>query len=524
MRRHKFSICFLAAACVLSCGLIGTANAEVKLPAVFGDHMVLQCDHAVNFWGTADAGETVTVSVAGQKQQTKADKQGQWKLALGKLSAGGPHKVSVKGSSGSDITLSDVLVGEVWVCSGQSNMVMSVGRSNNAEEEIKNANFPNIRLIKVPTKPVETPQSDFQGQWAACSPETVANFSAAGYFFGRRLHKDLKVPVGLIFTAVGGTPAEAWTSREALDAQESLKPLFDRWAQSIKNYDPEKTAAENKKRLEAWKVAAAKAKEAGKPVPRRPRPIDDPKTSTHRPANLYNGMVAPIIPYTIRGAIWYQGESNSSRAYQYRTVFRTMIQDWRARWNQGDFPFILVQLANFHAVQDEPGDSTWAELREAQLMTRRHEPNTGMAVIIDVGEADDIHPKDKQTVGKRLALWALANTYGQKIEYSGPVLESAEHRADSIVLTFSHADGGLVAKGGKELKGFTIAGKDKKFVRADAKIQGNKVIVSQKDVKNPESVRYGWADNPVCNLYNKADLPASPFRTDTWKGITADAN
>jgi sialate O-acetylesterase len=416
------------------------------------------------------------------------------------------------------ITIKNILVGEVWVGSGQSNMQMSVQSSNNAEQEIAEANYPKIRLFYVKREVADKPQSDCEGSWVECSPETVPGFSAVAYFFGRYLYKELDVPVGMIHTSWGGTPAEAWTRREVLEKMPVCAPILKRYADAVARYP--QAMEEHKQKLAEWKEAAAKAKAEGKNPPRRPREPFGPG-NPYAPVGLYNAMIAPLIPYRIAGAIWYQGESNAGRAYQYRTLFPAMIKNWRDDWGLGEFPFLFVQLANFMKTKPEPGDSAWAELREAQLMTLSL-PNTGMAVIIDIGEADNIHPKNKQDVGKRLALWALANTYGKELVYSGPIYKSMKVDGSSIVLSFDHVGGGLVAKG-EELKGFAIAGADKKFVWADAKIDGDTVVVSSDKVSEPAAVRYAWADNPVCNLYNKAELPASPFRTDDWPGVTVDA-
>jgi len=451
------------------------------------------------------------------KWAVTADKDGKWSFKINPPTAGGPYEMTLTGKN--TINIKNILVGEVWVCSGQSNMQMTVQSSANSAQEIADAGYPKIRLFYVTRKVAETPQSDCEGSWVECSPETVPGFSAVAYFFGRELHKQLNVPVGLIHTSWGGTPAEAWTRREALEANPDCAPILKRYDDAVAKY-PE-ALKEYEQKLAEWKQAAEKAKVDGKRPPRRPRPPFGPGSS-HSPAGLYNAMIAPLIPYGIQGAIWYQGESNASRAYQYRTLFPDMIKNWRNDWGRGKFPFLFVQLANFKQTKPEPDESAWAELREAQSMTLEL-PKTGMAVIIDIGDADNIHPKNKQDVGKRLALWALADTYDLKLVYSGPIYKSMKVDGGSIILSFDHVGGGLVAKDDEQLKGFSIAGADKKFVWADAKIDGNTVVVSSDKVSEPAAVRYAWADNPVCNFYNKEDLPASPFRTDKWPGVTVDA-
>ncbi len=451
------------------------------------------------------------------KTATPDAKTGKWTVKLDPLPVGGPHTLTVSGKN--TITLKNVLVGEVWICSGQSNMQMAVNGVRGAKEEIAAANYPKIRLISVPLRGTATPQDDFKGNWVECSPQTVGGFSAAGYFFGRELFKNLDVPIGLIHCSFGGSSCESWVKRSVLEAEPGLKPMLDRYDRELAAYSEGAAKANFEKQMANWKKAVAKAKEAGKEKPKPPRAPSDPHTNNQFPANLYNGMLYPVLPYGIRGAIWYQGETNAGRAYQYRTLFPTLIKSWRAEWQEGDFPFYFVQLANFMAAKPEPSDSAWAELREAQSLTLKL-PATGQAVIIDIGEAGNIHPKNKQDVGKRLALWALAKTYGKDVVYSGPIYKSHEIQGDKIVLSFDSIGGGLVAKGGGQLKGFAIAGSDKKFVWADARIEGDKVVVSSPKVKSPVAVRYAWADNPECNLYNQADLPASPFRTDDWPGIT----
>jgi sialate O-acetylesterase len=497
----------------------GAALADVKLPSVIGDNMVLQQGEKVSIWGWADPDEEVMVGVSwnSMKWAVTADKDGKWSFKMSPPEVGGPYEMTLTGKN--SITIKNILVGEVWVGSGQSNMQWAVNQSANAEQEIAAANYPKIRLFYVKRTVADKPQTDCEGKWVECSPETVPGFSAVAYYFGRYLHKELDVPVGLIHTSWGGTPAESWTRREALEAMPDCEPILKRYADAVAKYP--QAMEEHKQKLAEWKEAAEKARAEGKNPPRRPWEPLGPG-HPHAPSGLYNAMISPLIPYGIAGAIWYQGESNAGRAYQYRTLFGGMIKNWRDDWGVGKFPFLFVQLANFMKTKPEPDESAWAELREAQTMTLGL-PNTGMAVIIDIGEADDIHPKNKQDVGKRLALWALANTYGKKLVYSGPIYKSMKVDGNSIVLSFDHVGGGLVAKGGEELKGFAIAGADKKFVWADAKIDGDTIVVSSDKVAEPAAVRYAWADNPVCNLYNAEELPASPFRTDDWPGVTVDA-
>ena len=498
--------------------IAGTGIANIKLPAVISDNMVLQRGKKIPIWGWAEAGEKVSVKGSWQLfgASTKAKDNGKWTVKIQPPKAGGPYEILLKGNN--QITLKNILVGEVWVCSGQSNMQMSVRSSANAEQEIAAADYPKVRLFTVKRKVADKPQTDCEGSWTMCSPETVPGFSAVGYFFGRELHKQLDVPVGLIHTSWGGTPAEAWTRRGVLESEPDCVPILQRFDEAMAKYPEAKKQYDE--RVNKWKEAVEKTKAEGKNQPRRPRAPFGPG-NPHSPAGLYNAMIAPLIPYGIRGAIWYQGESNAGRAYQYRKLFPGMITNWRNDWKQGDFPFLFVQLANFMAVDTEPVDSAWAELREAQLMTLAL-PNTGMAVIIDIGEADDIHPKNKQDVGKRLALWALAKTYGKNLVHSGPIYKSMKTEGNKIILDFEHVGGSLAARGGESLKGFAIAGADRKFVWADAKIEGDTVVISSDEVSEPAAVRYGWANNPACNLYNEEGLPASPFRTDDWPGITVN--
>lgn len=500
-----------------ACLLFGShASAEVRLPSMFSDHMVLQREVTVPVWGWAAPGEAVTVSIDGQTKSAKADAAGKWSVKLDKLTAKEPTTMTVKGSN--TLTISDVLIGEVWLGSGQSNMQMNVGGSNNAAAEIAKADFPQIRHFAVERKTFTTPQDTCGGKWVLCSPQTVSQFSAAAYFFGRDLHQSLKVPVGLINSSWGGTPIEAWTSMDVQQSKPEFAPMFAEWKKKVAApYDEATAMARYEKQVEAWKKDSAKRKTEGKPAGPQPKKPMAPRLMPGHPANLYNGMIAPLIPYAMRGAIWYQGENNagSPNPALYNVQLPLLIKDWRQRWGQDDFHFAWVQLPNFKKRNDDPNaPSTWAIVREAMLRSLSV-PDTGMAIVIDSGDEANIHPKNKQVVGARLALWAKAKVYGQKIPFSGPLPGPHTIKGGEVTLSFTHADNGLVAKGG-ELKGFALAGSDKKWVWAKARIEGDKVIVSSPEVSAPVAVRYAFGDNPECNLTNGAGLPASPFRTDTW--------
>jgi len=517
--RRRNSVTRLAWMAASVMAVLTTAHAEVSLPPLFADHMVLQRGRKLPVWGQADAGEKVTVSLAGQTKVATADADGAWRVDLDQVTSTDALTLTVSGKNQVEIT--DVLMGEVWLCSGQSNMNWRVQSSLNFAEEKAAANYPRIRHFQIGSKVSQTPLKTFTGRWAVCAPGTVGAFTAVGYFFGRTLHEATDVPIGLIHSSWGGTPAEAWTSRPVLGSIEECRPILERFEQALERYPEAKEAYD--KRMEDWKQKVKDAKAAGEKPPRRPRPPMG-ETHQHSPAGLYNGMINPLIPFAIRGAIWYQGESNAGRAYQYRKLLPGMVNCWRTAWGQDDFPFGIVQLANFRAQQTDPNEaSSWAELREAQLMTAQNTPNTGLAVIIDVGEDKNIHPKNKQDVGKRLGAWALATVYGRKRVYSGPVFESMSVEGSKARLKFTHAGGGLTGRDG-ELKGFAVAGEDKTFHWAEASIDGNSVVVSSPDVQKPVAVRYGWANNPTCTLYNKEGFPATPFRTDDWTGATEGKN
>jgi sialate O-acetylesterase len=528
-------------------GAAVTARADVQLHRLFSDNMVLQQGVAVPVWGLAAEGETVTVEFRNQKVKTTA-KDGRWMVRLKKLKPGGPDVLTVAGKN--TLSVKNVLVGEVWIASGQSNMEWPMRLSYEAEKEIAATANPLLRLYTVPKLRAQTPTNNVNASWQECNPGTTPSFSAVAYYFGRELQKARGVPVGIIHTSWGGSPAEVWMSRDMLTDNPSYqKTITDSFQVPWERYQ----AA-----LKKFQDDSARLKAEGKAQTNRPPAMP------WRPTELYNGMIAPLIPYAIKGAIWYQGESNAGRAHEYRTLFADMIRNWRRDWGQGDFTFLAVQLAPFKKIQPQPAESDWAELREAQYLATKALPKVGIAVINDVGEENDIHPKKKEPVGVRLALAARGIAYGEKIVYAGPTYKSVKFQNGTAVLSFNNVDGGLEVRtpavqhaefspDGKRvmtttgdgtariwdattgnsisnepnsryspsLTGFAIAGEDRKFVWAKAEIQGNKIVVSSPQVSHPFAVRFGWADYPVVNLWNKAGLPAVPFRTDDFPMVTA---
>ena len=658
----------------------GHGTAHLSLPNLFGDHMVVQRDMPVPVWGWAEPGEDVILRFKGQEKTAQAGDDGKWTATLEAMKADAtPHDMELISASGNK-TIRDVLVGEVWLCSGQSNMGMILSGCENAPEEISAADYPQVRHFGVVNTPdADKPLDNVSGRWQVCSPATAGGFSGVGYFFAKELHKTLRIPVGLINASWGGTLVESWTPRECLESEPDFKPILERYRADLKVYPRKRKQYEKKLTpwlvelerdkgecpdfldtcttgktngwadvdfddsdwetappgsLKAWKGPAvlwfryhlnvpadwegkavlvdgssctpkafgaetlyfngariggstetdwheirctipgnlvtpgqavlalrvftgknsAQLKAIFKVAPKgleaivlqppckgcykaaasrdngpvdvieypdvSPRGPNDP----HSPGSLFNSYIHPLVPCAIRGALWYQGESNVARAYQYRKLLPAMIQDWRAAWGQGDFPFLIVQLANHTAPRPDPEDSDWAELREAQAMAASTVPNTGLAVAIDVGDAVDIHPPDKQTVGERLSLAARGIAYGEDVVYSGPVCAAMNVEGKKIRLAFKSTGSGLAAKGRIPLKGFAVAGEDRKFVWARAEIDGDTVLVWSDKVRNPVAVRYAWAGNPEgCNLYNKAGLPACPFRTDDWPGLTTNA-
>ena len=506
----------LAGVALASILWLPAAHTDVRLPGLFSHHMVLQQELPVPVWGWADEGEEVTVQFRDQRVTTVA-RNGKWAVRLQPMKAG-PHPeiLAVRGKN--TILLRDVLLGEVWICSGQSNMEWPLSRSFEPEGDIAGAANPRIRLFTVPKLRTEEPVDDVRSEWKECSPETVRDFSAVAYYFGRALHRTRNVAVGLINTSWGGSPAEVWMSKTALTLDPDYRrEIWDAYPEAAQRYQ----AA-----LAEWERAKAEAERTGQKF-ERGRPW-----APWRPAELYNGMIAPLIPYAISGAIWYQGESNAGRAWQYRRLFSDLILNWRRDWGQGDFPFIAVQLApwdknrnrSLEEITAEPGESDWAELREAQVHATRILPNVGLAIITDAGEKDDIHPARKAIVGERLALAARVIAYAETFAGRSPMYKSASFGGGRATIEFDFVGNGLVARDGP-LRGFAIAGPDRKFVWADARILGkNRVVVSSPLVSDPIAVRYGWADYPVVNLESAFGLPASPFRTDDFPLTTAPKN
>ena len=492
------------------------APAQVKPSPLFTDHAVLQSGMSVPIWGTADAAEKVTIKFSGQTKSATADASGKWTVRLTKLKPGGPFEMTIAGSKPGEapIVVKDVLVGEVWLGSGQSNMQFYVSKNGpghapygllDEEKEIAAANYPQLRMFTVKTATTYEPQTDVVGEWQVCTPQTVSNFSAVGYLFGRDLNQALKLPVGIVLSAFGASTAEAWIPRDALLSDPLLKPMVDKLDAREEYFKAHPGASD---------ADAPPAPLTINARPGRPGPLRDPAHDQHQPTVLFNAMINPILPYAIRGAIWYQGESvtgGTNGLMLYGHVMDTLVTQWRKIWGEGNFPFYVVQLPGQENVSNNP------LIREQQAKILAL-PNAGMAVVLDTSEAKNVHPHNKEPLGDRLTKIALANAYGQKIEYSGPVYSSMKVEGSAIRIKFTHA-AGLTAKGGL-LKWFQIAGTDQKFVFADAKIDGDSVIVSSANVTAPVAVRYAWDNYPdTANLFNGAGLQAAPFRTDDWDAM-----
>jgi sialate O-acetylesterase len=495
---------------VLTCSYL---HAAVSLASPFTDHAVLQRERPVPVWGMATVGERITVTCQGVTATTITDSKGRWSVVLAPLPVGGPYQMVVSGST--TIALKDILVGDVWLCSGQSNMAFTVKQVDHGISEIAQANHPQMRLFQVARKAADAPLATCAGAWNRCSPATIERFSAVAYYFGRELHSALSVPIGLIDASWGGTMAEPWTTQQGLESSPEFKNVFAEWDKILKAY-PKAMETYRTVTLPAWERASAEAKAAGKTAARKPFEPSGPNTLERRPAGLYNGMIAPLVPYALRGAIWYQGEANAKPVQDeaYRRLLPLMITSWRTAFGH-DLSFYIVQLANY-GVNDEKLATapwpvvSWPLVREGQAITAATLPECGLAVTIDIGNPKDIHPTNKREVGRRLALSALAKDYGRTLEYSGPVFSGMTLQGGTAVLAFDHADGLAAAKG--ELRGFTLAGSDGRFLAARAEIQGPTVRVSCAGVQVPVAVRYSWANSPDGNLINKAGLPASPFR------------
>jgi sialate O-acetylesterase len=654
-RRLRYLVRSAAFLCLLAHGL--SCWADPVLPTLISDHMVLQQGRAIRLWGKADAGESITVSLAGHAATTTADARHRWNVRLPALAAGGPFTLTVQGKK--KVEIKDVMIGEVWIASGQSNMTFSLDGAEGAATEVPKADYPQIRLFTVPRKIALSPQEDtLPAHWKICTPDSAKGFSAVAYFFAREIHRKLNVPVGVVESAWPGTAIEDWIAPEAFQSEGTLKPVLEGWQRAtpaekqfaesslpfglefddfellpatpgsptklLANFDdgtarlstggsfsynwedapdaPFELVSPGRGSVFAARVAgrldgtqdstlSARYKLDGSALDlttyagirfwvrgngsfrfRSKQPtvtdwddyatpvmkasadwhpvtvwfrdlrqdgwgvtlpytqdalsgftIESLTTLEYPPipvSGLYEGMITPLLPSAFRGALWYQGESNALKAHQYRKLLPALIGSWRDGLHDKDLEFLIVQLPNHGAPPDQPGESAWAELREAQLMTVQHVPQTGLAVTIDVGDPKDLHPHRKLEVGQRLALWSEGTTYKQPLEYSGPLYESMRIDGSEIRLRFTRVGSGLEARSGTELHGFAIAGADRKFHWAEARIDGDTVVVSSRDVPSPVAVRYAWADSPVCDLFNKDGLPASPFRTDDWAGIT----
>lgn len=486
--------------------------AAVKLPALISNNMVLQQKSSVALWGWADPGEKIFITTNWNNKTINitADANGKWITYVKTTSAGGPYSILFKASN--EIKVENILLGEVWLASGQSNMEFFVAKTKsssytgviNYPEEIKAASYPQIRQIDVANKNAAEPLQDFKGDWKICSPQTVDTFSAVAYYFALQIYQTTGFPVGIINSTWGGTAAESWTKKEVLEADNDLAVAVKRYDSLVQNYPTVLAAYSNS--IANWKLDSLA----------KPKPVAPVKPNPDKaPFRLYNAMIAPLKPYTLKGVIWYQGESNADRAYQYRKLFPAMIANWRSDFNNKKLPFYFVQIS--------PHRSQNAEIRDAQLYTYRTVANTGMAVTTDNGDSLDIHPRNKKLVGDRLSLWALHNEYGKKdIVYSGPLYKSMKTDENKIRIRFDF-DGGLMAKDG-ELKEFTIAGDDQNFVPAKAVIEGDEIVVWSEGINKPQAVRFAWKNVPHPNLYNNAGLPASPFRTDNWKLTTQGKN
>jgi hypothetical protein len=511
--RRKLSRALLPALAGLAFASLPSAvSADVRLPAIFSDHLVLQAEAPVKIWGWADPSETITVTIAGQTQTTTAGATGEWQVTLQPLPGSAvPTTLTIQGRN--QVAIGDVLVGEVWLGSGQSNMELRTNQAQNFAQEKPGADFPQIRQFTVRRNATPDAVTEIQGEWRVCSPSTVGDFSAVLYFFGRELHQELRRPVGLINSSWGATPIQTWMPLEAVRSSPGYAAFLEKRKKEMAAWpEQERRILAN---IREWEVESGKA--AGQP--KRPKPWNPgpPNAGQQMPAGTYQGMIHSLTRFHVRGLLWYQGENNAREgatgADEYADLLTRLITSWRAAWNLPDLPFLFVQLPNFTELRDPTGVS-WAWFREAQARVLAT-PHTGMAVTIDVGEPDQIHPRNKQAVGHRLARLALADVYQRDVAARGPVFERYWVQNDAIHLAFKNAEGGLVPKG-DQVTGFVIAGADRTWHPATVRMEGDHLVLSSLAVPAPVAARYGWANNPACNLYNRADLPLAPFRTDSW--------
>jgi len=505
------------AGCLLLAFHVAAVSAGVKLPRVLSDNMVLQRGRTIPIWGWAEPGEKVNVTAGGVSATAETDADGRWKVALPKIDVKGAFDVLVTGSSGSRAIIKNVLVGEVWLCTGPSNIFWPVRRCDNAKQEMAAAKFPRLRFFTVGKKTADKPLDDCTGRWVECSPGTVGDVSGVGYFFARRLHKEMDVPIGVLQSFWGGSRIESWTSRRALEAEPKLKPILDWWTQAKADFDPARAKETYQRELQTWQRAAARAKADGSKPPPKPRPSEPPTVSRHRPACLYNGMISPLVPYGMRGVIAYQGLGNLVWARYAHVLLPTMIRDLRRAWGQADLPFGMVQPAPYPCDRWPKGaPDAYSLLREAQLRTLRVIRHTGVAPTMDIGDLDELHFTNKQEVGRRMALWAMASVYDRPVACSGPIFRSMSIEDDAIRIRFDNAEHGLKTNDGRPPTCFVVAGADRKFHPARARIDGRTVMVRSDRVPRPVAVRFAWRDEDVPNLFNNEGLPASLFRTDDW--------
>lgn len=490
------------------------ACAELRLPTVLGDHMVFQRDAPVPVWGQMDPGEAVAVLFADQVKRTTADADGRWRVDLDAMPANASPGVLRVESGGQSLRREDILVGEVWLCAGQSNMQMGLARAADGEAEVAGADDPLLRLMRVENHVVPR-GGDVVGEWAACAPASAERFSAAGYYFGLELRRELGVPVGLIVSAWGATGGESWLPIEAIRDLSDFAPVIERDRQ--REVDRPKLQAEHEAALARWRAERDAAEIAGKPLPPTPR-LPMSLRPQSRAGSLYDSMVLPLAPFAMRGSIWYQGEGNVGQGERYHTLLTLLIDSWRRAWGQENFFFGIVQLPNYRPIVQEPGDSHWARLRDAQCLTAERVPDTGLAVTIDLGEADEGHPKNKRGVGERLARWALAEVYGLPIAGHGPVFLNVTFEDGDAIVTFEDGPGELQSTDGQPIGSFAIAGADRRWCWARVEIIGTRTVrVWSEEISSPVAVRYAWSDNPALpNLTDGSAIPASPFRTDDW--------